>query len=99
VFGNIEMEIQPTCSNRAELNRTEAELKKLFKIEEEYWKQKAGMRWFTDGDRNTRFFHSYVKGRRMKPHIEKITTEQGVILESNQQIGEEAVEIFVEQFR
>ncbi|KAH0672992.1 hypothetical protein KY284_024079 [Solanum tuberosum] len=29
----------------------EEELRKYLKIEEEYWKQKAGMKWFMDGDR------------------------------------------------
>ncbi|XP_060216902.1 uncharacterized protein LOC132644331 [Lycium barbarum] len=31
---------------------------------EKFWKQKAGMQWFKDGDRNTKFFHAHVNGKR-----------------------------------
>lgn len=39
-------------------------MKMLLKIEEDYWKQKAGMNWFRKGDKNTKFFHPYVKGKK-----------------------------------
>jgi len=29
---------------------------KFYAIEEKFWKQKAGMQWFEDGDGNTKFF-------------------------------------------
>ncbi|WMV41297.1 hypothetical protein MTR67_034682 [Solanum verrucosum] len=115
VFGNIfqqiatiedvikvkeaQLEIQPSESNRTELSKVEAELKKYLTLEEDFWRQKAGMKWFSDGDRNTKFFHSYVRGRRKKLCIAEIETEQGVILQSNNQIGQAAVEFFADQFR
>uniref|UniRef100_M1BTM3 Uncharacterized protein n=1 Tax=Solanum tuberosum TaxID=4113 RepID=M1BTM3_SOLTU len=83
----------------AALNRTEVELKRFMKMEEKYWQQKAGMRWFADVHRNIKFFHSYVKRRSKKLHISKSTTTQGVSLELNQQIGEGIVSFFEEQFR
>jgi len=58
----IQLEISPSQANRSELNKAEVKLKKYLNIEEEYWRQKTGMRWFKDGDRNTKFFHAYVKG-------------------------------------
>jgi len=67
-----QLEINPSAGNREELSKAEADLKKYLHMEEEYWKQKAGMRWFQDGDKNTKKFHSYVKGRRRKLHIAKI---------------------------
>uniref|UniRef100_M1AL69 RNA-directed DNA polymerase (Reverse transcriptase); Ribonuclease H n=1 Tax=Solanum tuberosum TaxID=4113 RepID=M1AL69_SOLTU len=94
-----QLEIQPSASNRADLNKVEAELKKYLRLEEEFWRQKAGMKWFTEGDMNTKFFHSYVKGRRKRLHIAKIVTEQGITLTSNDQIGQAALEFFGEQFR
>lgn len=76
----------------------EAELKKYLKIEEEYWKKKPVMKWFVDGDRNTKFFHSYVKGRREKMHLEEISNEQGDVVQSNHLIGEAVVSFFTNQF-
>ncbi|KAK6788076.1 hypothetical protein RDI58_016601 [Solanum bulbocastanum] len=114
VFGNIfqqiatledmirikenQFEINPLAGNRTDLSRTEAELKKYLKIEEEYWKQKAGMRRFVDGDKNIKFFHSYVKGRRKKLHLSQITNEIGEF-QTNHQMGEAAVAFFSAQFK
>ncbi|WMV24107.1 hypothetical protein MTR67_017492 [Solanum verrucosum] len=95
----IPFEIRPTQDNRCALSQTEAELRKYLHIEEEYWKQKAGMKWFKDGDRNTKFFHAFVKGRRQKLHIGEILTSQGEMVQSNDQIGAAAVEFFEDQFR
>ncbi|KAG5586609.1 hypothetical protein H5410_047043 [Solanum commersonii] len=39
-----QLEIFPTIDNRAELNKTEANLRRYLKTEEDYWKQKAGMK-------------------------------------------------------
>lgn len=30
------------------------------------------MQWFKDGDKNTKFFHSFVKGRKIKLRINEI---------------------------
>lgn len=56
------------------------------------------MSWFMEGDRNTKFFHSYVKGRRKRLCIQNIEDKQGRMLESEMDIGEEAVRIFQQQF-
>ncbi|XP_075076572.1 uncharacterized protein LOC107832616 [Nicotiana tabacum] len=49
-------EEEPTIENRIVLQKAQSELKKYLSIEEKYWKQKAGMTWFAEGDRNTSFF-------------------------------------------
>lgn len=49
----LQLEIHPSEEKRANLRRAKNELQKFKKIEEEYWKQKAGMKWFTEGDKNT----------------------------------------------
>ncbi|WMV21122.1 hypothetical protein MTR67_014507 [Solanum verrucosum] len=95
----IQLEIQPSASNRAELSKVEADLKKYLQVEEDFWRQKAGMKWFSDGDRNTKIFHSYVKGKRKKLHIDEIVTDQEITLQTNEQIGLAAVGFFEEQFR
>ncbi|KAH0744967.1 hypothetical protein KY290_032960 [Solanum tuberosum] len=95
----IQLEINATEENRADLKRAEANLKKILYLEEEFWKQKAGMRWFQDGDKNTRFFHNYVKGRRKKLHLAEIQMEQGDVVNSSDGIGAEAVSYFERQFK
>ncbi|KAH0696200.1 hypothetical protein KY289_013682 [Solanum tuberosum] len=93
-----QLQIHPSADNRVALNKVEADLKNYLRLEEEFWHQKAGMKWFKEGDMNTKFFHSYVKGRRKKLHINEIITEQGVGLKSNSEIGNAAVEYFRDQF-
>ncbi|WMV51732.1 hypothetical protein MTR67_045117 [Solanum verrucosum] len=40
-----QFELLPSLENRAELFKAEAELKKFLKLEEGFWRQKAGMKW------------------------------------------------------
>ncbi|KAH0698682.1 hypothetical protein KY284_012897 [Solanum tuberosum] len=54
------------------------------------------MRWFQNEDRNTKFFHAYVQGRRRKLHISAIQTMQGDLISSTENIG--AINVFREQF-
>lgn len=57
------------------------------------------MRWFNHGDRNTKFFHSYVNGRRKKLNILEILTAQGDLINTIENIGEEVVVYFEDQFK
>lgn len=57
------------------------------------------MRWFKDGDKNTKFFHNYVKGRRKRLRIHDIQTTQGDTVKSTKNIGAAAVEYFENHFR
>lgn len=41
----IQFEINPSSDNRVELNRTNAKLKRCWHLKEEFWKQKASMRF------------------------------------------------------
>ncbi|XP_019241256.1 PREDICTED: uncharacterized protein LOC109221250 [Nicotiana attenuata] len=52
-------EEDPSTENRIVLEQAQAELKKYLSLEEQYWKQKAGMSWFEEGDINTRFFQNH----------------------------------------
>lgn len=62
----LQLELDPSEENRAALRKVEAELRKFQRYEEEYWKQKANMHWLVDGDRNTKFFHNHVTGKKKK---------------------------------
>ncbi|XP_019253967.1 PREDICTED: uncharacterized protein LOC109232667 [Nicotiana attenuata] len=72
----------------------QAELMKYLALEEEFWKQKAGMSWFKDGDRNTKFFHAQVRGRRKRLQLKRIQDSNGSWLEEDEQIAEEAVNFY-----
>ncbi|KAG5630392.1 hypothetical protein H5410_002109 [Solanum commersonii] len=81
-----QFEINPSAGNMEELSKAEADLKKFLHLEEEYWKQKAGMRWFRDG------------GRKRKLNIAKIKNSHGDLITSTKSIREEAVTVFKDQF-
>lgn len=91
--------MQPSLANREKLKIVEGELRKWLSEEEEFWKQKAGTKWLQDGDKNTKFFHSYVKGRRRKLHIGEIISSQGETLSEENTIGDEAVRFYSQQFQ
>ncbi|KAH0769992.1 hypothetical protein KY290_013973 [Solanum tuberosum] len=94
----VQLEVHCSDENMRDLNKAEEELQKFYQLEEDFWKQKSGMKWFNDGDRNTKFFHSYVKGRRRRLLINEIEDENRAILREDKSIGEEAVKVFEDQF-
>lgn len=57
------------------------------------------MDWFKDGERNTKFFHTVVKGRRSRLKVSRIQNEQGEWLESQEEIVNPAVEFYKQQFQ
>lgn len=56
------------------------------------------MTWFKNGDKNTKFFHSYVNRRRRKLRISEITSLDGDTLNTEENIGNEVVNYFHNQF-
>ncbi|XP_019242574.1 PREDICTED: uncharacterized protein LOC109222709 [Nicotiana attenuata] len=94
-----EFERNPTVQSRQRLQKVQADLIKYLALEEEFWKQKAGMNWFQDGDRNTKFFHAQVNGRRKRLQLKRIQNSEGIWLEDSTEIAEEAVEFFQKQFQ
>ncbi|XP_019242028.1 PREDICTED: uncharacterized protein LOC109222078, partial [Nicotiana attenuata] len=72
-------EKEPSIENRIVFQKAQSELKKYLSIEEHYWKQKAGMTWFTEGDRNTNFFHNHVNGKRKKLQLKRMKSGSGVL--------------------
>lgn len=76
----VQFEMNPSEANREDLNRVNVELKKYWHLKEEFWRQKASMRWFVDGDRNTKFFHAYINGKRRRLRIDEIITMEGDVI-------------------
>ncbi|XP_070021730.1 uncharacterized protein [Nicotiana sylvestris] len=71
---------------------------KYLALEEEFWRQKEGMLWFKDGDRNTKFFHAQVNGRRKKLKVSRINNCLGNWIEEDHLIAEEALKFYKDQF-
>ncbi|XP_075103555.1 uncharacterized protein LOC142178123 [Nicotiana tabacum] len=94
----ILFEEEPTIDNKIILQKAQAELKRYLNIEEQYWKQKAGMTWFAEGDRNTRFFHNHVNGKRRKLKLNRIHNGDGVWIETQDLLDKEAVDFFQNKF-
>ncbi|XP_060190580.1 uncharacterized protein LOC132619813 [Lycium barbarum] len=88
----------PSPSNRCVLQCAHTEYKRYLNFEEEYWKQKVGVDWFDEGDRNTRFFHNLVKGRRKKLMINRIQESDGAWLEDETQMAAEAIKFYQTEF-
>lgn len=95
----VHFELNPTIRNRERLQRVQAELLKFLALEKQFWKQKAGFQWFKDGDRNTKFFHTQVNGRRRRLQLKRIQNSEGDWLEDKNAMAEEACRFINDQFR
>nr|XP_016438124.1 PREDICTED: uncharacterized protein LOC107764112 [Nicotiana tabacum] len=87
-------EEEPITENRIVLQKAQSELKKYLSIEDQYWKQKAGMTWFAEGDRNTSFFHNHINGKRKKLQLKRIKSGSGVWIEDQEQLATAAVDFY-----
>lgn len=72
-------------------------LNEKLETEENYWKQRANVKWLTEGDRNTHFFHQSVKNRRQKLHLHRLKNSNGQWIATAAEIEKEAVEAFQSQ--
>ncbi|KAH6767718.1 hypothetical protein C2S52_018701 [Perilla frutescens var. hirtella] len=73
----------PTPDARAELSRCVAEYVLRTRMEEDFLKQKAAVRWVTEGEWNSRFFQGWVKPRRCQSRIHSIEDDGRVIEDDN----------------
>lgn len=67
-------------------------------IEENFWKQKVRVEWLDVGEKNTKYFHSLVKQRRIKSVIHKIQVEGRNWLTEEEDIATETVRYFSSLF-
>lgn len=81
-------ETEPNVANREKLHEAHAKLKLYLHREEEFWKQKASMQLFKDGEINTTFFHTIVNGRRWRLKVNRIQNEEGEWMENPKDIAE-----------
>ncbi|VFQ75326.1 unnamed protein product [Cuscuta campestris] len=108
VFGRVENNIkkaeliatsaQERFENDPSANKAKADLILATENEINYWKQKANINWMKEGDSNSNFFHSYVKGRRIKSTIRTIDNNNGDPINNSVEIQKLAVDHFSQLF-
>ncbi|PPD86265.1 hypothetical protein GOBAR_DD16799 [Gossypium barbadense] len=81
------------------LKTTRDHLGKLYDAEEKYWAQRAYNQWLREGDRNTRYFHVRVTGRKKKNPIDKLKDVNGVWYEDKNEICHIAWSYFHNPFK
>jgi mannosylglycoprotein endo-beta-mannosidase len=57
----------------------EDQLVNIYKMEEDYWRQRGRVRWNLQGDANTAYFHAVANGRRRKCLISTLSSDAGPI--------------------
>lgn len=82
-----------SSENRGIVNKAHAEFTKYLKYEEDFWRQKSGMQWFSEGDRNTSFFYNVVERRRKRLEVKRIQRLDGSCAEGPE-VMSEAVSFF-----
>lgn len=66
--------------------------------EESYWRQKSRDLWLSEGDRNTKLFHSSSKLKRLRNRISCIIDSNGNTMIDEDEIATEAVRFFKSLF-
>ncbi|XP_073051227.1 uncharacterized protein [Primulina eburnea] len=61
--------------------------------------QKANVKWLTDGDQNSKLFHSLLKNRRNKALIEKIELDDGSLITDESEIEKAIIDYYQRLFR
>ncbi|VFQ77971.1 unnamed protein product [Cuscuta campestris] len=89
----------PNDVNRTTAQRDNAALILATNMEVEYWKQKSQIRWLDKGDSNTKLFQAFAKGKRKKLQISHIIDGNGNGLHSMDEIKQEAIRHFQNQFQ
>ncbi|CAN1325525.1 LINE-1 reverse transcriptase homolog [Linum perenne] len=70
-----------------------------WKIEENYWAQRAGTTWLRLGDKNTKFFHASAVQRRKRNLISKLKDSSGVWIDEAADIEKHISDFYKELFR
>ena len=93
-----EEEIAKLWPSRVVMMGLKQQLAEAFRDEELFLRQKCREEWLREGDRNTKYFHNAVKGRKVKNRILMLLDEWGNEHFSEGSKGEIAVEYFRDLF-
>ncbi|VFR03540.1 unnamed protein product, partial [Cuscuta campestris] len=92
------LEMDESEKNLMEFKLATALLQQALKKEECFWAQKANIKWISQGDASTSFFHSYVRGGRHRLHISSLKDGRGNIHTTFDEIARITVEHYTEVF-
>ncbi|OIT36118.1 hypothetical protein A4A49_64435, partial [Nicotiana attenuata] len=71
---------------------------RYLKLEESILKQKTQLQWFKEGDANSKYFHSLIRGRRRKLYIHKIKDRNENWIQGDTVIREATCDYFQDMF-
>ncbi|KAF9602111.1 hypothetical protein IFM89_025156 [Coptis chinensis] len=71
----------------------------LLQQEQNFWLQKSKTKWDTDNDRSTKVFHAMANRNKIKSLIAKMKTEEGITLDTPEDIGNYIVQHLSEKFK
>ena len=94
----LEIEIAKVSPSFDLMQQLKMELAGALREEELFWRQKCREEWLKAGDRNTKYFHNCVKGRRIQNRILMLLYEMGQEHFSEGAKGNIAVEFFRDLF-
>ncbi|GAA0171395.1 hypothetical protein LIER_41148 [Lithospermum erythrorhizon] len=90
-------EQSPTPEQREALHRAKANHLKCLAIEEDFLSQQSGIKWLAEGDKNTGFYHNYIRKRRKQSAVLGIL-ENGDWLTDPEEIAASGVNFFKDLF-
>lgn len=88
----------PSPEARMALSKARAEFTRFLKLQDSILRKKAMVKWLTDGDANTVFFHAVIKDKRIKLNIQRIRDESGNTMEGTEEVAGAAVDVFQNLF-
>ncbi|XP_020596050.1 uncharacterized protein LOC110036047 [Phalaenopsis equestris] len=89
-----ELNFQMGLSDEQNMILANANLLQAILWEEDFYKQKAAIKKFLDGDRNTKFYHACIKQRRHSNTILKIKNHNGIWIQGTDIIHRDAIDHF-----
>ncbi|XP_019260352.1 PREDICTED: uncharacterized protein LOC109238375 [Nicotiana attenuata] len=84
--------------SREELNKGQAEYINWMTMQDSILKQKANIKWFEEGDFNTKYFHSLIREKRRRLQLHKIKDHRDRWLEGDDNIAKDAIRHFHKRF-
>lgn len=94
----LECEITKLSPDLELLKQMKRDLAQAYRDEELFWRQRCREQWLKEGDRNTRYFHNCVKGRKVRNRVLMLMDNNGVEHFSEGAKGHIDVEYFRDLF-